>query len=496
MVVPTLTTYNTLIINHYQAVKGHGAKTFRLMEERKHWYTGMTVDELNKLDSAFIGAADRAEAALEAVGADTSELAASLAMSAALQLTATDSIAAAAAAASSPSSQREGEREEERENNNNEQASPAADAAPSVGACTDEVLRTAALLRRMGVPITLPDDASENSEVSENSECQEEEPFLTEEMAQGEGRTGFRLLATKSANEWMRQAASRPDPVPLYRSLWYENEVSCLFSDTNSGKSVLAVQIAAEVAQSRRVLYCDFELSDKQFQSRYTDEQGNLHTFPDNFLRAEIDIDAASRSGGVFSVIAEIERAADAADAKVVIIDNISFLCNSLEKGEDAGLLVMRLIDMKRRRGLSMLLIAHTPKRMLTSPLTQNDLAGSKRIINFMDSAFAIGRSATDEHLRYIKQVKVRNGAVEYGADSVLLCEMDTEGGWLHFRDLGTVEERTQLREQTDKEDDRVNDTIRRMLDEGCSYREMAGVLGISSTAVFKRAKKLRLQSC
>lgn len=85
------------------------------MEERKHWYTGMTVDELNKLDSAFIGAADRAEAALEAVGADTSELAASLAMSAALQLTATDSIAAAAAAASSPSSQREGERE----NNNN-----------------------------------------------------------------------------------------------------------------------------------------------------------------------------------------------------------------------------------------------------------------------------------------------------------------------------------------------------------------------------------------
>ena len=451
------------------------------MEERKHWYTGMTADELSKLDSAFIGAADRAEAALEAVGADTSELAASLAMSAALQLTATDSIAAAAAAASSPSSQREGERE----NNNNEQASPAADAAPTVGACTDEVLRTAALLRRMGVPITLPDDASENSE------CQEEEPFLTEEMAQDEGRTGFRLLATKPANEWMRQAASRPDPVPLYRSLWYENEVSCLFSDTNSGKSVLAVQIAAEVAQTRRVLYCDFELSDKQFQSRYTDEQGNLHTFPDNFLRAEIDIDAASRSGGVFSVIAEIERAADAADAKVVIIDNISFLCNSLEKGEDAGLLVMRLIDMKRRRGLSMLLIAHTPKRMLTSPLTQNDLAGSKRIINFMDSAFAIGRSATDEHLRYIKQVKVRNGAVEYGADSVLLCEMDTEGGWLHFRDLGTVEERTQLREQTDKEDDRVNDAIRRMLDEGCSYQEIASTLGLSKSSTYRRAQKI-----
>ena len=160
-----------------------------------------------------------------------------------------------------------------------------------------------------------------------------------------------------------------------------------------------------------------------------------------------------------------------------------------------AGLLVMRLIDMKRRKNLSLLLIAHTPKRMLTSPLTQNDLAGSKRIINFMDSAFAIGRSATDEHLRYIKQVKVRNGAVEYGADSVLLCEMDTEGGWLHFRDLGTVEERTQLREQTDKEDDRINDTIRRMTEDGSSCREIAAVTGLSAATVSRRLKKMQAES-
>ena len=459
------------------------------MEERKHWYTGMTIAELDKLDNSFIAAADRAEAALEAVGADTSELARSLAWAAAQQLTVTDSIAAAVASASASPEERENN------NNNNEQASATADAAPAVGACTGEVLAAAKVLRQMGVKIPLPEDESEEREEEREEESGEESPYLTDEMAQGEGQTPFRLLATKSANEWMRQAASRPDPVPLYRSLWYENEVSCLFSDTNSGKSVLAVQIAAEVAQTRRVLYCDFELSDKQFQSRYTDAEGNLHTFPEGFLRAEIDIDAASRSGGVFSVIAEIERAADAADARVVIVDNISFLCNSLEKGEDAGLLVMRLIDMKRRKNLSLLLIAHTPKRMLTSPLTQNDLAGSKRIINFMDSAFAIGRSATDEHLRYIKQVKVRNGAVEYGADSVLLCEMDTEGGWLHFRDLGTVEERTQLREQTDKEDDRINSTIRRMTEDGSSCREIAAVTGLSAATVSRRLKKMQAES-
>ena len=42
--------------------------------------------------------------------------------------------------------------------------------------------------------------------------------------------------------------------------------------------------------------------------------------------------------------------------------------------------------------------------------ITSNDLAGSKRLYNFFDSVFAIGKSAQDGGLRYVKQLKVRYG--------------------------------------------------------------------------------------
>ena len=49
---------------------------------------------------------------------------------------------------------------------------------------------------------------------------------------------------------------------------------------------------------------------------------------------------------------------------------------------------------LKSKYGLSILVLAHTPKRDSGKPLGRNDLQGSKMIINFCDSAFAIGESA------------------------------------------------------------------------------------------------------
>ena len=72
-----------------------------------------------------------------------------------------------------------------------------------------------------------------------------------------------------------------PTQKSLWLSLWHEGEVACLFADTNMGKSIYAIQIADHVSQSRPVLYFDFEMSDKQFQLRYTDaNNGSIHSLP------------------------------------------------------------------------------------------------------------------------------------------------------------------------------------------------------------------------
>jgi predicted ATP-dependent serine protease len=67
-------------------------------------------------------------------------------------------------------------------------------------------------------------------------------------------------------------------------------EVACLFADSNAGKSIFAVQMADYISRYRKVIYADCELSEKQFQLRYTNKEiGFRYVFSDNFYRAEID---------------------------------------------------------------------------------------------------------------------------------------------------------------------------------------------------------------
>lgn len=230
------------------------------------------------------------------------------------------------------------------------------------------------------------------------------------------------LITIKSANAWSEDAATRPDPKPLWKSLWYEGEVAILFADSNLGKSVYAVAIGNEIAKTgRKVLYFDFELSDKQFQRRYTDPTTKKrHQFPPTFLRGEINPNAIIRGSIEDALMSEIRNQAISCGSDVLIIDNLTYLCNTSEKGDAAGILMQNLMHLKRVYGWSILAIAHTPKRSQISPLTQNDLAGSKKIFNFCDAVFAIGRSARDENLKYIKQLKVRSGSFEYNADNVI----------------------------------------------------------------------------
>ena len=88
---------------------------------------------------------------------------------------------------------------------------------------------------------------------------------------------------------------------------------------------------------------------------------------------------------------------------------------------------------LKSKYGLSILALAHTPKRDLSRPITQNDLGGSKMLYNFIDSCFAIGQSNTDKNLRYIKQIKARNTAMIYDTENVIVCQIDKAYNFLAF---------------------------------------------------------------
>lgn len=301
------------------------------------------------------------------------------------------------------------------------------------------------------------------------------------------------MFNVKSANETLKDAAKTKDPNKLYDEFWYENELCCLFADSNVGKSILAVQIANEIAKKQKVLYFDFELSDKQFQRRYEDDSTKqLYKFPKNLYRVCMNhLRVFCKADELANKIMEdIERCLKETKAKVVIIDNLTWIVNNGRSMKMASELMKRLDAMKRKMNLSMLILAHTTKRNMSKPITQNDLGGSKMIYNFLDSAFSIGVSAKDPNIRFLKQVKVRYSDMKYGEANVMLCSIEKSKSFLKFNTVGYDEESEHLKKRKDSDKQAIIATIKQMKAEGMSVREIAAELGMSHATVDRWSKK------
>lgn len=315
-------------------------------------------------------------------------------------------------------------------------------------------------------------------------------PLNNEQFANTDKVNNFFII--KTANDTIREAAERPDPNPLFLTIWYETQVCCLFADSNVGKSILGVQVGAEIANFQTVLYFDFELSDKQFQLRYTDKNtGQLHEFPQNFYRLEVNIEGFDFDTDIEeAVIKNMEQVALSMNAKVLIVDNLTWICNESEKGDAAGRLMKSLMQLKKKHDLSILVLAHTPKRSLSNPITQNDLAGSKKLFNFFDSVFAIGFSAKDEGQRYIKQLKSRSGEIVYNSNNVLVCCIEQVGAFLQFTKIGFATEKEHLKALNKDEETALLESVITLQSEGKTQRAIAAELGISTSKVNRLLKK------
>ena len=292
------------------------------------------------------------------------------------------------------------------------------------------------------------------------------------------------VMSIKTANRTILEASLLPTPRALWDSFWYEGELSCLFADSNVGKSILAVQIADRIARTDNVLYLDFELSDKQFQLRYTNEHGNLYTFPERLYRVSLDCNSLLEENFEEAIIGSIEQMALQTASKIFIVDNLTYLCCAMEKGDAAGRLMIQLNNLKKRYELSILVLAHTPKRSLDCPITSNDLAGSKRLYNFFDSVFAIGKSAQDGGLRYVKQLKVRYGTYSYDADNVIIYEIEKVDTFLQFVHRGYSTEKEHLKKLGENESSQRDCLILQLSQSGRSVREIASQVNCGKSTV------------
>ena len=319
------------------------------------------------------------------------------------------------------------------------------------------------------------------------------------------------ILETRPANAWLAGARNKRDARLLCGSLWREGELAIMFADTGVGKSIFAVQLGEAIARGRgigplatevprsRVIYLDFELTEQQFLMRYSGGTGGAdkrrrYRFSKNFMRSQMvwdgEVPAAFRNAGELLSWSIIETLREA-EARVVIVDNISYLGSSNESANAALSLMKGLKSIKAELGISILVLAHTPKRAFSRMLSVNDMQGSKMLANFADSVFAIGTGGLDHSLRYIKQIKVRSGVLDYGENNVVVFRLDKVGAFPRFT---FIDERAESSFRTDGRS-RSPEIARKLLtaeakrlakEEKLSEREIARRLGLSNATVHR----------
>ncbi len=316
------------------------------------------------------------------------------------------------------------------------------------------------------------------------------------------------LLLVRSVNQCINDAKSRPIPKMLFSEFWHEEELCILFADTNLGKSILAVQIANSIskgeairgfrleAKKQVVMYFDFEMSDKQFEKRYSINYANHYVFDNNFLRIEINPDCTDFNDFETALFEAIESNIVLYEAKILIIDNLTYLkTQATETAKEALPLMKRLKELKIKHNLSILALAHTPKRNLIFPITKNDLAGSKHLSNFADSIFAIGESCKDKSLRYLKQLKARATEVIYDSENVIVSEISQPHNFLSFDFVDFATERDHLKQPSENEQNDLDASILSLKasEPHLADREIARQLNTNPVKVGRVLKRIKV---
>jgi len=314
----------------------------------------------------------------------------------------------------------------------------------------------------------------------------------------------------RTASQRMKDALMQPEIKAMLGAIWQKGELHILFGDTGCGKSILAVQIAIAMTNGtgvftvlpndvnpQKVLIYDFELSDRQFRKRYSADNGDVYDFSENFTLSDIDFKelAKNSSGGNIDklMFKQIRADIEAVKPSVVVIDNLTFLSTQTAQETSAALDLMRELDaLKNEYNLSILVLAHTPKVKNGSPLTLNELGGSKMLSNFSDSVSCIGKSSKGKDIRYLKQVKPsRSAEIVFDSESVIEMELGKNDCFLGFKYLDCTYESEHLEFSSPSETkDLMFGNVVELHKNGASYRNIESTTGVPKSTIARWVKE------
>jgi predicted ATP-dependent serine protease len=253
------------------------------------------------------------------------------------------------------------------------------------------------------------------------------------------------------------EKAMKAEPLTkLFSNYINKNELTFFAGETGTGKTTLAFQIAGAISKGGsilnqtnesdplRTLYLDYELRLHHYQARYA----NFNDYDeDNFFVPDMKEVLAEYDYRVS--IDMIRGLIEISQARVLIIDNITAISNKpTSKQDEADRLIRELLNLCRE-GITVVVIAHTPKGTSNKPLHKDHIAGHSNLVNLADNAFMIGKSSKGTEYKYIKQVKFRSNA----DDGQILVLEQTGEPYLHFEYYGEDYESNHIPQEIEAQD-------------------------------------------
>lgn len=250
-----------------------------------------------------------------------------------------------------------------------------------------------------------------------------------------------RILRVMTMNEAIIEGAKMPKRKELVGNLIRENELTILYGDEGTGKSILAFQIAIAMSKgsnlfdlpefqnecgAMKTLVFDFELETAELFSRYS-VNAECYDFGKNLFRSDLNPECLDLENGSEKLMKAVQQAIEAHQPNFVVVDNITWLVDEAQDANIATTFMKKILTMQRKTNFSCIIVAHTPKRNTSEAIESRHLAGSKNLSNFAKNLLAVSHSKLDPNVRYIKQVKCRNAQKIYGYDNVIQCAIDKE---------------------------------------------------------------------
>lgn len=305
------------------------------------------------------------------------------------------------------------------------------------------------------------------------------------DSANGTEEAAFEM--PRKANDVMLEAMGRRPQPALFDGFWQTGEVALMFGAAGIGKSLLAVQLAEALArgrpidgfvmprrQRRRVLYVDLNLSDVQFQRRYTTDgaKPKPYKFAERFYRGRPGVDE--------DLCSWVSKMVRVGGFEVVVIDDLSAVMRT-DDGTFDSLRIMRAIKrLSHATGVSVLVLADSSESS-RHDLSESDLRRSRVLCGVADSVFAIGRGGK----RSLKLIQFRSQGAEivWNSRNPVGCDIVRDDNGL----LGLAfDERFQRK--TGDERSRLIVRVVDLLDEGMTFREIGRKLGITKSRASRLA--------